>query len=116
MPLGFVESQIKHRIKQVLAFKDITVKELCNKRDINHRALSEQLTEQGVKLGFCLVFLLAERYDDLSLRWLLTGDGEMLLDTKLKKKADRMEQRISEQDYIIELQKKLIRELEKNVI
>ena len=116
MPLAFIESGIKHRIQQVLAFKDITVKELVGKRELNHRALSDQLTEPTTKLGYCLIYLLADKYDDLSLRWLLTGNGEMVKDAKLKKKADRMEQRISEQDYIIELQKKLIRELEKNVI
>lgn len=116
MPLGFIESGIKHRIKQVLAYKDITVKELVGKRELNHRALSEQLTEATTKLGYCLIYLLADKYEDLSLRWLLTGEGEMLKDTKLKKRAERMEKRISEQEYVIEIQKKLIDQLEKNAM
>ena len=116
MPLAFIESGIKHRIKQVLAYKDTTVKELVGKREINYRALSEQLTETNTKLGYCLIYLLAEKYDDLSMRWLLTGEGEMVKDAKLKKKAERMEKRISEQEYVIEIQKKLIDQLEKNAI
>lgn len=115
MPLAFVESGIKFRILQVLEHKNINVKELVGKRTLNHRALNEQLTEQSVKLGYCLIYLLAEKYDDLSLRWLLTGDGEMVKDAKLKKKAERMEKRISEQEYIIEIQKKLIEQLEKHL-
>ena len=116
MPLTFIESGIKLRIQQVLMHKNTTVKELVGKRDINHRSLSDQLTEPNTKLGYCLIFLLAEKYDDLSLRWLLTGDGEMINDSKLKKKAERMEKRISEQDYLIDVQRKLIEQLEKNAI
>ena len=116
MPLGFIESGIKHRIKQVLAYKDITVKELVGKRELNHRSLSEQLNDPTTKLGYCLIYLLADKYDDLSLRWILTGQGEMVKDAKLKKKAERMEKRISEQEYVIEIQKKLIDQLEKNAI
>lgn len=116
MPLVFTETQIKHRIKQVLAYKDTSVKELVGKREINYRALSEQLTEPTTKLGYCLIFLLAEKYEDLSLTWLLTGKGEMIKDYKLKKKAERMEKRISEQEYVIEIQKKLIDQLEKNAV
>jgi hypothetical protein len=116
MPLAFIESGIKHRIKQFIAFKDTSVKELVGKRELNHRTLSEQLTEPTTKLGYCLIYLLADKYEDLSLRWLLTGEGEMIKDTKLKKKADRMEKRISEQEYVIEIQKKLIDQLEKNAI
>ena len=114
MPLAFIESGIKLRIQQVLRHKNISVKELCGKRDINHRSLSDQLTEPNTKLSFCLIYLLAEKYDDLSLRWMLTGDGEMVKDAKLKKRAERMQQRIDEMEYIIELQKKLINQLEKN--
>lgn len=116
MPLGFIESCIKIRIQQVLKHKNISVKELVGKREINHRALSDQLTEPTTKLGYCLIYLLADKYDDLSLRWLLTGEGEMVKDAKLKKKAERMEKRITEQEYIIDLQKKLIDQLEKNAI
>lgn len=116
MPLAFVEAGIKIRINQVLKHKNITVKELCGERPINHRSLSEQLTETTTKLGYCLIYLLADKYDDLSLRWLLTGQGEMVKDAKLKKKAERMEKRISEQEYVIEIQKKLIDQLEKNAI
>jgi hypothetical protein len=116
MPLAFIESGIKHRIQQVLAYKDITVKELVGKRELNHRSLSEQLTEPSTKLGYCLIYLLADKYDDLSLRWLMTGNGDMVKDAKLKKKAERMEKRISEQEYVIEIQKKLIDQLEKNAI
>lgn len=116
MPLRFIESGIKFRIQQVLKHKNTTVKELVGKHEINHRSLSEQLTEPTIKLGYCLIYLLADRYDDLSLRWLLTGQGEMVKDAKLKKKAERMEKRISEQEYVIEIQKKLIDQLEKNAI
>lgn len=116
MPLAFIESGIKHRIQQVLRHKEITVKELVGKRELNHRALSEQLTETNTKLGYCLIYLLADKYDDLSLRWLLTGEGEMVKDAKLKRKAERMEKRITEQEYVIEIQKKLIDQLEKNAI
>lgn len=116
MPLAFIESGIKHRIKQVLAYKDTNVKELVGKRELNYRALSEQLTEPNTKLGYCLIYLLADKYADLSLTWLLTGNGEMLKDTKLKKKAERMGKRITEQEYVIEIQKKLIDQLEKNAM
>ena len=116
MPLAFIESGIKLRIQQVLRHKNVSVKELVGKRELNHRVLSDQLSEPTSKLGYCLIYLLADKYDDLSLRWLLTGEGEMVQDAKLKKRAERMEQRIAEQEYIIELQKKLITQLEKNAI
>jgi hypothetical protein len=116
MPLAFIESGIKHRIKQVLAYKDTNVKELVGKRELNYRSLSEQLNDPTTKLGYCLIYLLADKYDDLSLRWLMTGQGEMVKDAKLKKKAERMEKRISEQEYVIEIQKKLIDQLEKSAV
>ena len=90
MPLAFIESGIKHRIQQVLQHKNISVKELVGKRELCHKTLSDQIFVPTTKLGYCLIYLLADKYDDLSLRWLLTGEGEMVKDAKLKKKAERM--------------------------
>lgn len=114
MPLALIESGVKLRIQQVLRHKEISVKELCGKRDLDHRSLSDQLTKTSVKLGYCLIYLLAEKFDDISLRWMLTGEGEMIKDAKLKKRAERMQQRIEEMEYTIELQKELIEQLKKN--
>ena len=117
MPLGFIESSIKMRIAQVLRHKETTVKDLVGKREINHRALSEQLTNTTTKLGFCLIYLICDKYPDVSTDWILTGKGEMLKDLTATTSVPALELRIAEQEYLIETQKKVIRlyeKLEKN--
>lgn len=113
MPLTFVESSIKMRITQVLRHKETTVKDLVGKRDINYRALGEQLTNTTTKLGFCLIYLICDKYPDVSTDWLLTGKGEMLKDLTATTSVPALELRISEQEYLIETQKKVIRLYEK---
>lgn len=113
MPLTFIESAIKMRIAQVLRHKETTVKELCGKRDLNYRALAEQLTTPNVKLGYCLIYLICDKYPDVSTDWILTGKGEMLKDLTATTSVPALELRISEQDYLIETQKKVIRLYEK---
>ena len=75
MPLSFIESAIKMRIAQVLRHKETTVKELCGKREINYTALSNQLNCPTTKLGFYLIYLICDKYPDVSTDWILTGKG-----------------------------------------
>lgn len=113
MPLTFVESSIKMRISQVLRHKETTVKDLVGKRDLNYRALAEQLTNTTTKLGYCLIYLICDKYPDVSTDWILTGKGEMLKDLTATTSVPALELRISEQEYLIETQKKVIRLYEK---
>lgn len=113
MPLTFVESSIKMRISQVLRHKGTTVKDLVGKREINYRALSEQLSNQNTKLGFCLIYLICEQFPDISTDWLLTGKGDMLKDINATTSIPALEAHIAEQEYLIETQKKVIRLYEK---
>jgi hypothetical protein len=118
MPLGFIESSIKMRIAQVLRHKETTVKDLVGKREINYRALADQLNGTNTKLGFCLIYLICDKYPDISTDWILTGKGEMLKDLTATTSVPALELRIAEQEYLIETQKKVIRlyeKLEKNV-
>ena len=113
MPLSFVESGIKMRISQVLRHKDTTIKELCGKRDINYTALSNQLNCPTTKLGFCLIYLICDKYPDVSTDWILTGKGEMLKDLTATTSVPALEMRISELEYLVRTQEKVIRLYEK---
>jgi hypothetical protein len=113
MPLSFIESAIKMRISQVLRHKETTVKELCGKRDINYTALSNQLNCPTTKLGFCLIYLICDKYPDVSTDWILTGKGEMLKDLTATTSVPALEMRISELDYLVKTQEKVIRLYEK---
>ena len=109
-----VETAIKGRIIEVLRYKEITTKELCAKRGLkNHSALSDQLTVPATRLGYTLFLLIAERYPDISTRWILTGQGEMLNDTPLKEQIKNAHKKIEEYEYLIDVQKRLINELYK---
>lgn len=112
--LNFIGSTIKLRITQVLEHKECSVKDLCAKHEINHRVLSEQLENSSVKLGFCLIYLICERFPDISTDWLLTGKGDMLKDVNATTSIPALEKRISELEYLIDLQRKLISLYESN--
>lgn len=113
MPLSFVESGIKMRITQVLRHKETTVKELCGNREINYTALSNQLNCPTTKLGFCLIYLICDKYPDVSTDWILTGKGEMLKDLTATTSVPALEMRISELEYLVRTQEKVIRLYEK---
>lgn len=113
MPLSFIESGIKLRISHVLRHKETNVKELCGKRDINYTALSNQLNCPTIKLGFCLIYLICDKYPDVSTDWILTGKGEMLKDLTATTSVPALEMRISELEYLVRTQEKVIRLYEK---
>ena len=108
MPLNFIETGIKFRIQQILDHKCVSVKDLCAKHGINHRSLVEQLSQPTAKLGYCLIFLIAEQFPDVSTDWLLTGKGQMLKDLTATKSVPALEMRIAELEYLVETQRKVI--------
>lgn len=111
--LDFIGLSVKMRIKQVLAHKNCSVKHLCSHHDIDYHVLQNQLDNQSVKLGFCLIYLICEQFPDISTDWLLTGKGDMLKDINATTSIPALEAHIAEQDYLIETQKKVIRLYEK---
>ena len=75
--------------------------------------LSNQLNYPNTKLSFCLIYLICDKYPDVSTDWILTGKGEMLKDLTATTSVPALEMRISELEYLVRTQEKVIRLYEK---
>ncbi len=64
------------RIKQLLEYKQITLKELCEQCDIPYRTMQNYVYEEDRKINSDVLIKL-NTYLGINLNWLLTGTGEM---------------------------------------
>lgn len=106
------------RIKEYLYFKGITNQKFEITIGYSNGAFGSQLKNDKA-IGSDKLENILKEYNDINPEWLLTGKGEMLKETfNLKPTAylhDNVEEEKSDNEYIIEIQKKLIEKLEKEV-
>ena len=70
---------INERLSDLVELKKVNQTELALICDVSKQAISS-LLKGNTKPSIKVIENLAKKYDDLSVRWLLTGEGEMLLD------------------------------------
>ncbi|AMA48089.1 hypothetical protein [Flavobacterium covae] len=104
----------KEKILQYLNIKGISK----NKFYVT-TGLSVGFLDSGSSLGVDKLRLIIDNYPDLNVEWFVLDKGEMLKETfNLKPTTylhDNIEEETNNNDYLIEVQKKLIEKLEKEV-
>lgn len=73
------QNDIKDRLKAVIAEKGHTVNSFSKETGYPQRTLSRQINE-NTAVGYDVIALIASKYPDISLNWLITGDGTMKQD------------------------------------
>ncbi|GAC1395359.1 MAG: hypothetical protein NVSMB63_15490 [Sediminibacterium sp.] len=114
--------KLVERLYQYLAKKDITAYAFEHSCGVSNGYLGKQLKGKG-SIGSDILQRIKENYTDLSLLWLVTGKGTMLIDP-LVKKADQFAYELNEEqeayftskDEIISLLKQQIAQLETVII
>ena len=72
---------IKKRIIELFRAKGINVNRASKMFGIPQRTLNRQVNEDG-NVGMELVYALLDNYPELSVQWLLLGEGDMMFDNK----------------------------------
>jgi hypothetical protein len=107
-----VMSKIQDRIKQYIDNKDISKREFCRKINASASFLAKDSEISSDKL-----LNIINAYQDISIEWLVTGNGKMLKETgtlmpedqqhlfdiceELKKKCEKLRKEIEEKDAVI---------------
>lgn len=71
------QSDIKARLKAVISEKGHTINSFSKETGLSQRTLSRQINE-GTSVGYDVISTIAMKYPDVSLNWLITGDGSMM--------------------------------------
>lgn len=75
------ESFVKQRIKELLAAKKTTITAVSKIADVPQSRLTRQINS-NVSLSAETLLCIYELFPDVSLKWLFSGQGEMLKDKK----------------------------------
>lgn len=77
-------SRLKDRVISVFKFKKLNPNSASRLFGIPQRTINRQVNEDG-KIGMELVYSILNIYTDISARWLLLGDGNMLAEKSSEK-------------------------------
>ena len=111
---------MKDRIKKYIDYKGVTAGELAVILDVQRSNISHILNGRNMP-GAAFIEKLLLKFPDLDARWLLTGDGEMVVDTEINSLGDKHEElpviglktpikeEIKEKEEIVKSDKKLER-------
>lgn len=70
------QSDIKERLKAVISEKGHTINSFSKETGFSQRTLSRQINED-TSVGYDVISLIVSKYPDISLNWLITGNGTM---------------------------------------
>lgn len=76
------QSDIKNRLKAIISEKGHTVNSFSKETGLSQRTLSRQINE-GTSVGYDVISIIAKKYPDISLNWLITGEGSMIKDSNM---------------------------------
>ena len=82
---------MKDRIKKYIDYKGVSAGELAVILDVERSNISHVLNGRNMP-GAAFIEKLLLKFPDLDARWLLTGDGEMLVDTEIYNPISRHEE------------------------
>lgn len=82
---------MKDRIKKYIDYKGVTAGELAVILDVQRSNISHILNGRNMP-GAAFIEKLLLKFPDLDARWLLTGDGEMVVDTEIYSPGDKHEE------------------------
>lgn len=74
-----MESTVATRLKHFMDFKEISITQFADTCGIPRPTLSQLLSGRNKKLSDVIVKLIHERFPELSVLWLMFGEGEMLV-------------------------------------
>lgn len=121
-----MENSVIERIKRVIEYKNKSPRAFAIEIGFNYATLNNYLTGRRSAINNDLLSKIASSYDDISLNWLLTGEGEMLAiskDRAFNTEAERfkmvrqsLELTIPETAKILEVATSVIEGIEKNSI
>lgn len=80
MNFGNFSFKMKDRIKKYMDYKEISAGELANLLEVQRSNISHVLNGRNMP-GALFIEKLLLNFPDLNARWLLTGFGEMLMDS-----------------------------------
>lgn len=104
-------SKIQERIKEYIDYKSISIREFC--RNIN---VSASFLARDAEIASDKLLNIVNKYDDLSIEWLITGNGKMLKEElKESDDIDILTEVISNQKQEISDLKTQIREKDKQL-
>lgn len=105
---------IKLRIMQFVETKGFSKLEFYQKIDIAPSNFAQMSMDKALSSRTVAEILLQN--PDLSAEWLLRGEGQMLRSNRIiSDNMEHLENQIKQQEYIIELQRKLISHLEHQI-
>lgn len=125
-----MENEVKIRVKKVLESKKISVNSLAKSSGISQATMNDQIN-RSTKISVSALGALLSFCPELSAEWLMRGDGEMfIVPTEGTPRDDRenseqatkdepmkfvalLSKQIEQLEYIVELQKNRILQLEK---
>ena len=99
----------KEKIKKYLKHKNYSKNSFYLKT-----GFSSSFLDSGKSLGVDKLRIIANLYEDLNIRWMVTNEGEMLFSKKTKEEEEGRKYIIKEQREIILQQKLMINNLQKN--
>jgi hypothetical protein len=70
---------IKNRIKKVFEEKKENSNSFSNKCNLTQRTINRQVNEES-SVGYDILYAIASVYPDISMQWLITGEGGMLIE------------------------------------
>jgi hypothetical protein len=101
---------IKDRIKKIFELKNETINSFSKKCDLNQRTINRHVNEETT-VGYDIIYAIASVYPDISMHWLITGDGDMTnqcREDSLNKANVIIEMKLSEDDLLnLNLQKQI---------
>lgn len=117
-----MENEIKKRVKDAVKALEISVASIAKFRGLNERTVLDQINGNS-KIGAATLESLLAYNPNISAEWLMRGDGEMfIVPTEGTSRDDQgatnevvalLKKQIEQLEYIVELQKDRILQLEK---
>lgn len=77
------ESNVATRLKHFIEYKGVSITQFADQCGIPRPTLSQLLSGRNKKLSDVIVKLIHDRFPDLSVLWLMFGEGEMILPTPI---------------------------------
>jgi len=110
-------TNIKERLLYYAKNQSISIEKFLDSIDITYGSFKGKAKEGS--LNSTTLVNIYTKYPNINIDWLLTGNGEMLRETFTLKPTtylhDNVEEETNNKDYLIDVQKKLIEKLEKEV-
>ena len=78
-----MEKPVKQRIKKVLSSKRVSITALCKAIGVPQPTLNRQINTDA-PMTLTNILLILDYFSDVSVTWLLTGEGSMLSDNNYK--------------------------------